>query len=206
MPKMRSTAIPAGLAAALACVLVISGCTSAAKKVKGSNGQDQAKTGAETTPAGAYTPPVDVTEASLRGTDFAEVPSLETIHFDYDSAQLSDASLASLKKNAAYLQSRPELEVRVAGYCDERGTIEYNMALGQKRAKEVRDYYVRLGVAGDAVATISYGKESPLCTEATEECWAQNRRGETRVRMRPAPGAAATPAAAPVAGETPSNP
>jgi len=70
----------------------------------------------------------------------------------------------------------------VAGHCDERGTIEYNLALGQRRAKEVRDYYLRLGVSGKSVATISYGKESPLCREANEECWAKNRRAETRIR------------------------
>ena len=133
-----------------------------------------------------YTPPTDVTEASLRGTDFAGVDGLEAIHFDYDSANLKDEALASLKKNAEYMKEHKDDQYRIAGYCDDRGTIEYNLALGQKRAKQVREYYIRLGVPGAAVATISYGKENPVCSEATEDCWAQNRRAETSARSRTA--------------------
>ena len=77
-----------------------------------------------------------------------------------------------------------------AGYCDERGTVEYNLALGQKRAKEVREYYIRLGIPGQTLATISYGKEAPLCSASNDDCWAQNRRAETRVRSRISPPAA----------------
>jgi peptidoglycan-associated lipoprotein len=79
----------------------------------------------------------------------------------------------------------------VAGHCDERGTTAYNLALGQKRAKEVRDYYVSLGVDGGRLATISYGKEAPLCLESNEACWTRNRRAESRARAK-------TAAAAPV--------
>ena len=128
-------------------------------------------------------PDVNVEEASLRGKDFQSVDALETIHFDYDSASLKDEQLQTLKNNAEYLKAHAGIEVLVAGFCDERGTIEYNLALGQKRAKEVREYYIRLGVPGKSVATISYGKESPNCSESTEECWAKNRRAETRVRI-----------------------
>ena len=69
----------------------------------------------------------------------------------------------------------------VAGHTDERGTVAYNLALGQKRAKEVRDYYIRLGVDGTKLATISYGKEQPACNVSDDECWLKNRRAETRV-------------------------
>jgi peptidoglycan-associated lipoprotein len=91
-----------------------------------------------------------------------------------------------LKKNAAALKAVQKaatgLKVRVEGHCDDRGTLEYNMALGQRRAKAVRDYYATLGVTKSALDTISFGEERPVCTEASEECWAQNRRGETTVK------------------------
>lgn len=157
--------------------------------------ESKAKAGAQG-PEAAYTPGVDVTEASLRGAEFAAVPGLAPIYFDYDSASLKDASLEALKKNARQLKEQPDMEVLIAGFCDERGTVEYNLALGQKRAKEVREYYIRLGVPGKSIATISYGKESPVCGESSEDCWGKNRRAETRVRARTAAnGPTAQPAA-----------
>lgn len=151
---------------------------------------------AGTTPKGsgvnpAYTPGVDVQEASLHtGPEFASVPELGAVHFEYDSYTLGEVALAVLKKNAEYLKENQDLESLASGHCDERGTIEYNLALGQNRAKEVREYYIRLGVPAKSMATISFGKEKQLCSEATEECWAQNRRAETGVRARPAGGTA----------------
>jgi peptidoglycan-associated lipoprotein len=181
-----------GLTAVLACALALSGCASGKTQLKRQAGEDKSKASAEGEKA--YVPGVEVTEASLRGSEFASVPELETIHFDYDSANLGDEALAALKKNAEYLKARDELGVRIAGYCDERGTVEYNLALGQKRAKTVREYYIRLGVPGASLATISYGKESPTCSDSTEDCWAQNRRAETTVRSQtPAPAPAAAP-------------
>jgi len=130
-------------------------------------------------------PPTEVTEASLKtGGDFAAREDLKNVPFDYDSAKLSDEALEILKANAAVIKDDAALEVLVAGHCDERGTVAYNLALGQKRAKEVRDYYVRLGVDGARVATISYGKEQPACSESTEECWSKNRRAETKARAK----------------------
>ncbi len=136
--------------------------------------------------AAPVAPPTEVTEASLRvgNDDFAVREDLKTVPFDYDSAKLSDEALAVLKSNADVIKGDAEMVVLVAGHCDERGTVAYNLALGQKRAKEVRDYYIRLGVDGSKVATISYGKEQPVCSESTEECWSKNRRAETRVRVK----------------------
>ncbi len=130
------------------------------------------------------TAPIDVIEASLRGEKFQSAEGLQSITFDYDSASLSDEALGTLKANASFLKEHPGLEILAAGFCDERGTVEYNLALGQKRAKEVREYYIRLGLPGTAVATISYGKEDPICTQPTEECWRQNRRADTKARSR----------------------
>lgn len=141
--------------------------------------------GAGSAEAAPAAPPTDVTEASLRvDGDFAAREDLKTVPFDYDSAKLSDEALTILKANAAVLKADPEMVVRVSGHCDERGTVAYNLALGQKRAKEVRDYYINLGVDGTHVATISYGKEQPVCSESNEECWSKNRRAETRVRVK----------------------
>ena len=175
----------ASLSAALCAALIAGAC--ATRPVKKSTASDQASVSKSTSSVeGSYTPGVDVTEASLRGSDFSAAEGLETIYFDYDSSSLKPAALDGLKKNAEYLKSHPDQDVLVAGYCDQRGTIEYNLALGQKRAREVRDYYIRLGVPGKSVATISYGKENLVCSEATDECWAKNRRGETRIRPRTA--------------------
>lgn len=123
-----------------------------------------------------------VSEADVRGA--GETSALETITFDFDKYQLSDPARAMLQKNAAQIKAVKGSEVIVEGNCDDRGTIEYNLALGQKRAKEVREYYMRLGVPGTSIGTISYGKEKPVCQEATEDCWAKNRRADTKIRAK----------------------
>lgn len=130
------------------------------------------------------TPGVGVTEASIRGEEFKVAPGLATIYFEYDSANLHRKALDTLKKNASVLKENPHLEVLVSGHCDERGTIEYNLALGQKRAKEVREYYIRLGVDGRSIATISYGEEKPECEVNANSCWSLNRRAGTRIRYQ----------------------
>ncbi|MBL0058618.1 MAG: OmpA family protein [Elusimicrobia bacterium] len=127
------------------------------------------------------TPSVDV------GTDWSTAPGvLDTINFDYMKADLTPEARASLKKNAAVLKTIRKtasgVKIRVEGHCDDRGTLEYNMALGQRRANAVRDYYATLGVAKAALSTISYGEERPVCTEASDDCWARNRRGETTLK------------------------
>lgn len=183
--RMRNRALLLLLAATLA------GCVSANRKPKSAdkNGKNAAAAGgAEAAP---LPPGADVQEASLKvdGVQFDADPELKTVSFDYDSAQLSEDTLAVLKDNAAVLKRRKDAVALVAGHTDERGTVAYNLALGQKRAKEVREYYIRLGVDGRRLATISYGKESPLCSESDEDCWRKNRRAETRVRAKAAGGA-----------------
>ncbi|MBI5208814.1 MAG: OmpA family protein [Elusimicrobia bacterium] len=167
----------------------LSSCGTAAKRRKAAKNRG-GDASADGTSAG-YTPAVDVTEASIRGSEFAGVPELAPVHFDYDSYSLKGDSLEALKKNALYLNDHRDYEVLIAGHCDQRGTIEYNLSLGQNRAKAVREYYIRLGVPGRSLATISYGKEQLACTEPTDDCWSRNRRAETRVRSRTA--SAATP-------------
>lgn len=128
--------------------------------------------------------PEVVPEPTLRGKEYQSVPELATVHFAFDSSELEAEARAILQKNAEYLRGH-EVEVVIEGHCDERGTIEYNLALGQRRANAVRQYYMNLGVSGERIATRSYGKEKPLCPESTEECWAKNRRVETLARIPP---------------------
>jgi len=118
-------------------------------------------------------------EPSTRDMAARAIPELKEIHFDYDKAALGASARATLQANADWLKKNPDQLVQVAGHCDQRGTTEYNLALGQRRAKAVRDYYVMLGIPGSRVSTISYGKERPLCRESTESCWSANRRAET---------------------------
>lgn len=165
----------------LALAAALASC-SPGKRVKKPLLDDEAKKQAQA--ESADIPGVDVTEASIRGSEFTSIPTLGVIRFEYDSTSLSDEARLTLKKNAEHLKENPSFEVLVAGHCDERGTTEYNLALGQKRAQEVREYYIRLGVPGKSIATISYGEEQQECAEATEECWTKNRRAETKVRSR----------------------
>ncbi|OGS37748.1 MAG: peptidoglycan-associated lipoprotein [Elusimicrobia bacterium RIFOXYB2_FULL_49_7] len=121
-------------------------------------------------------------EPSIRFSDWRAVPELGAILFDYDQADLMDNARAILKRNADYLKNHPEASILVEGYCDERGTIEYNLALGQRRAAAVREYYGQLGVPLGRIGTISYGEEKPVDPSQNEAAWSKNRRAETKVR------------------------
>ncbi|HEY2071178.1 MAG TPA: peptidoglycan-associated lipoprotein Pal [Rhizomicrobium sp.] len=105
----------------------------------------------------------------------------DTVHFDYDKYSIRDDDRGLLQRQAAWLAKYPAVRVSVEGHSDERGTEEYNLALGARRANAVKEYLVSLGVSAGRVETISYGKERPTCTESNEDCWSQNRRGVTVV-------------------------
>lgn len=169
-----------------AAVALLAACTTPqTKKSAGKNGKAGAADSGDQAEAAPLPPGADVVEAGIKtGSGFESDPDLKPVSFDYDSAQLSSAALDVLKANAGIIKTRKGSEFLVAGHCDERGTVAYNLALGQKRAKEVRDYYMRLGVDGRKIATISYGKELPSCSESDEECWSKNRRAVTGVRVK----------------------
>jgi peptidoglycan-associated lipoprotein len=101
---------------------------------------------------------------------------LSDIHFGYNEYTIQPQDGSVLRSNAGWLSAHATSRVQVEGHCDERGSEEYNIALGAKRAQAAKDYLVTLGVSGDRISTISYGKELPLCTEHEESCWSQNRR------------------------------
>jgi len=101
---------------------------------------------------------------------------LSDIHFDYNDYSIRPQDGEILKSNADWLTKNPKARVQIEGHCDNRGSEEYNLALGAKRAQAAKDYLSTLGIAADRMSTISYGKELPLCTEDTDQCWAENRR------------------------------
>lgn len=105
----------------------------------------------------------------------------DTVHFAYDKSDIQEQDRDILQRQAAWLQKYPEVRVTVEGHCDPRGTREYNLALGARRANAVKEYLVSLGVPSSRVDTISYGKERPVCSESDETCWAQDRRGVTTI-------------------------
>jgi peptidoglycan-associated lipoprotein len=101
---------------------------------------------------------------------------LSDIHFDYNDYSVRAQDGEILKFNADWMSKNSAARVQIEGHCDNRGSEEYNIALGAKRAQAAKDYLETLGITADRMSTISYGKELPLCTEDTDECWAQNRR------------------------------
>ena len=106
------------------------------------------------------------------------VLSLRTVQFGFDQFDLTDAARAVLEENARWLKAHPEVTVRIEGHADERGTPEYNLALGERRAKGVREYLIGLGVIADNLSTVSYGEEVPLDPASSEAAWSRNRRAE----------------------------
>jgi peptidoglycan-associated lipoprotein len=103
--------------------------------------------------------------------------NVKDIYFDYDKGDIRPDQQASLRADAQFLQQHPNIRITIEGHCDERGSTEYNLALGTNRADAVKNALVQSGVGGDRIKTISYGKEKPFCTESNETCWQQNRRG-----------------------------
>jgi peptidoglycan-associated lipoprotein len=116
--------------------------------------------------------------------DFAAVPELQDIYFDFDKYDIRPADARTLDANAAWLKSNPNHLILIEGHCDERGTNEYNLALGERRADAARDYLVSLGVPADSVTIVSKGEEQPFCSDETETCWQQNRRGHFLVTAK----------------------
>ena len=105
----------------------------------------------------------------------------DTVYFDTDSYSVRPDAGAILQQQAQILNANPEVMVRIEGHADERGTREYNLALGDRRANSIKEQLVSLGIDRNRISTISYGKDQPICGESTDSCWNQNRRGTTAV-------------------------
>jgi peptidoglycan-associated lipoprotein len=111
---------------------------------------------------------------------------LGDVYFDFNKAELSEDSRARLASNAEWLRAHPEFELRIEGHCDERGTNEYNLALGERRASAAMGYIVSLDVPAARLSTLSYGEERPQCAESSESCWTRNRRAHFLITGRAA--------------------
>lgn len=169
---MMSMSNPLKLAA-MAAVLVVAGCASKPK------------------PAAEAPPPAPPPSSAVQGqVESTVVPGSvqdfrvnvgDTVHFEYDKYAITSEDRDILQRQASWLQKYAQVRVSIEGHCDERGTREYNLALGARRANAVKEYLVSLGVSSARMDTISYGKERPICTESNESCWSQNRRGVTTI-------------------------
>jgi peptidoglycan-associated lipoprotein len=115
--------------------------------------------------------------------EFVETSALRDVHFDFDRYEIRAQDKGVLDENANWLKSNSAAFLLIEGHADERGTNEYNLALGERRAKATRDHLVSLGIDGGRITVISYGEERPMCTERTETCWAQNRRAHFLVKQ-----------------------
>jgi peptidoglycan-associated lipoprotein len=122
------------------------------------------------------TPPAVSVPANTVSAEEEFRANVQDIFFDYDDYSVRTDAQSTLAKDASYLMSHPAVKVVIGGYCDERGSDEYNLALGQKRADSAKNALVTAGVAANRVRVISFGKEKPFCSQSTEECWQQNRR------------------------------
>jgi peptidoglycan-associated lipoprotein len=157
---------------AVASVIAVAGC---------STPKPAATEAPPSGPAGPQTSETQTSSVVAGSEQDLKVNVGDTVHFEFNAYNIKDEDKGTLQRQAAWLQKYPAVRVTVEGDCDERGTREYNLALGARRANAVKEYLVSLGVSSGRVDTISYGKEHPICTESTEDCWAQNRRGVTSV-------------------------
>ncbi len=112
----------------------------------------------------------------------AKASDFRDLYFAYDQSNLDEVARAALDANAKLLRDHPELQITIEGHCDERGTVEYNLGLGERRASAARDYLTAAGVKATQIHTISFGKERPFCSESNETCWARNRCGHFVLR------------------------
>jgi peptidoglycan-associated lipoprotein len=164
----------AGVVVVVASVaLVAVGCSS--KKKGGElDGEGKAGAGLSDETLGGSGGSLALAQQGLRGA--GDSGPMRDIFFDYDSFELDETARQTLQESAAWLKNHPDARVEVEGHCDDRGTVEYNLALGAKRAAAAKNYLVALGIGRERMTTISYGEELPICQEETEECWSRNRR------------------------------
>jgi len=167
----RTAGVTRIVAAALICLsLGVAGCSS--KKAQGLEGLGN---GAQVGDLTKQKTTLEENQHGQIGDDHDHGP-LSDIHFGYNDYTVQPQDSSILRTNATWLQDHPNYNVQVEGNCDERGSEEYNIALGAKRAQSAKDYLTTLGISPGRISTISYGKELPKCQEHEESCWQQNRR------------------------------
>jgi peptidoglycan-associated lipoprotein len=130
------------------------------------------------------TPSTAAATARPAPSEFTANENLRDVYFDFDKYDIRPPDAKTLDANATWLKSNPNHLVLIEGHCDERGTNEYNLALGERRAKSTMNYLVSQGVQASRITIISYGEERPVCTQKNDECWAKNRRAHFLVKAR----------------------
>lgn len=151
---------------ALLAVAFIAGCGSSTKTTQTDTVANQGNNAVDSAPM----------SFDAAGSDSGKIDGLVTVHFEYDKSTLSSVVKKELAGNAQWMKSNPKTNIQIEGHCDNRGTIEYNLALGERRAQAVKNYMVGLGIPADRLNIISYGEEKPVMQGDTEEAWAKNRR------------------------------
>ena len=174
----------------LALAVTLAACAPSATQGPNSSAGSSSGTGASKSPADSRagegarggSREADTGASSLKQLQEGKSPvtpassPMKDVYFDFDRYDLSADARTILRSNAEWLKNNSGARVEIEGHCDDRGTNEYNLALGAKRAQSAREYLATLGVAGERLSTISYGEEIPVCNEQTEGCWRQNRR------------------------------
>ena len=131
----------------------------------------------EKAPEAPAAPPAEAAKPEKEAAAKTEA-GLQPIYFDFDKSFVRDDAKPVMKANVAYLKANPKVKIKIEGNCDERGTIEYNQALGQRRAQSAKKYLTDMGIKASRISLISYGKEKPICTQSSEDCWQKNRRDD----------------------------
>jgi len=172
----------------LALALLLTGCPKRPVTMGASAPPPTAPSG---TPTPSPTPPLAVAPSpapapapAARPAQFAENENLKDVYFDFDKSAIRPQDAKTLDANAAWLKTRGNDLVLIEGHCDERGTNEYNLALGGRRTRAAMNYLLAQGLPASRITIISYGKERPVCTEHAESCWARNRRAHFLIKAQ----------------------
>lgn|SRR5574341_171212 len=173
--KSRSALFLTGVI--LSSVLVLWGCPKQPEEAAMPETQQPAVEEARPAPSPSEMK-VEEAKAEPAERSAAAAGGLQPVYFDFDRAFIRDDARSVMKANADWLKANPRVKIKIEGNCDERGTIEYNQALGQRRAAAAKKYLTDLGVSGSRISLISYGKEKQVCNESNEDCWQKNRRGD----------------------------
>jgi peptidoglycan-associated lipoprotein len=192
---MVTRAAQVTLMSVLLAGLMITGCarrpaTVAASAAAPAAAPSPAPAPAPSVPSAAPAPPAPAPAAAPAPAprpvpkEFMAVAALKEVYFDFDKYDIRPEDAKTLGANATWLKSNGDNLVLIEGHCDERGTNEYNLALGERRAKATMNYLVSQGIQANRITIISYGEERPVCTENTEACWAKNRRANFLVKPR----------------------
>ena len=177
---------------AISALLFVAACATPAEETQESSGSGAATTSSSSSTTTASTGSTSSSSDTQKVTVKPRGPAAgsqedlvvnvgDRVFFGYDEYTLKARGRGTLERQAAWLNRNPGVTITVEGHCDERGTREYNLGLGQRRADAVKKYLVALGVSANRIATISYGKERPVAMGSNEDAWTQNRRGVTRI-------------------------